>query len=179
VNKEASHYVRLFDSNKIRNLLFWLPLVQTGGPQVGVCMLFLAEGNSEWCWEASKYSAPTEIMGTLESKVFFLFVMVSRIVSPGEEGSCCGKHERRPSHGLPSFRHFCQEWKYERSLADTGRSGDTATWCCDAPSFVAVILHFTGWISAKDAARTEQWTCRSHGYFFLVQNPVDRSLFIV
>jgi hypothetical protein len=28
VNKEASHYVRLFGGNKIGNLIFWLPHVQ-------------------------------------------------------------------------------------------------------------------------------------------------------
>jgi len=27
VNKEASHYVKLFGGNKIGNLTFWLPLV--------------------------------------------------------------------------------------------------------------------------------------------------------
>jgi hypothetical protein len=112
-------------------------------------------------------------MGALERKVFSLFVIVSRIVSSGEEGCRCGRHARRPSHGLSSYRLFCQEWKYERSLADTCRSGDTATWSCDRQSFVAVILRFAGWIIAKDAARTMQWTRRSHNYIFLVQNLID------
>jgi hypothetical protein len=100
-------------------------------------------------WGAFIIQRSDGIMGTLERKVFSLFVMVSRVVLPVEEGCCCGRDARRPSHGLPSFWHFCQEWKYERSLADTGRSGDTAAWCCDRQTFVAVILRFAGQLVLK------------------------------
>jgi hypothetical protein len=34
MNKEASHYVRLFGGNKIGNLIFWLPLVYFESDQV-------------------------------------------------------------------------------------------------------------------------------------------------
>jgi hypothetical protein len=84
--------------------------------------------------------------------VLSFFFMVSRVVTPGEEVCCCGRLARPPSHGLPSFRHLCQEGKYGHwptvppGVAIDGHCGRNFTFC-------RLVLNA---IRVKDAARAAQ-----------------------